>query len=58
MGFMTSEKYRDFHEGVRALLVDKDKNPQWTHKYINQVTQEEIDWFFDRRTENYDHVNL
>ena len=25
MGVMTSNKFRDFHEGVRALLIDKDK---------------------------------
>ncbi|WP_194755861.1 enoyl-CoA hydratase/isomerase family protein [Aliidiomarina indica] len=36
----------DFAEGVRALLIDKDRNPQWSHDTIAAVTQEELDDMF------------
>ena len=39
---------REFFEGVRALLVDKDKNPKWSHKHVNEVKKEEVDFFFNR----------
>lgn len=32
----------DFSEGVRALLVDKDKNPRWQHDSIADVTRAEV----------------
>ena len=32
----------DFAEGIRALLVDKDKNPQWTPTTLDAVTSEQI----------------
>jgi len=44
-GFM---KHTEFFEGVRALLIDKDKNSQWKHKNIFDVKQEEINWFFEQ----------
>jgi len=37
---------REFSEGVRALLVDKDKAPQWRYKNINDVDNKIIEWFF------------
>lgn len=37
----------DFKEGVRALLIDKDKNPQWKYPSINDIPQEFIDGFFN-----------
>ena len=41
-------KHTEFYEGVRALLVDKDKNPQWKHANVNEVTAEDVAYFFDR----------
>lgn len=33
----------DVAEGVRALLVDKDKNPQWQHADVDSVPQADLD---------------
>jgi enoyl-CoA hydratase len=38
----------DFYEGVRALLVDKDKNPQWNPPYLDLVTKNRVVNFFER----------
>lgn len=35
-----------FKEGVRALLIDKDRTPNWQHKNIADVTDEEVEAFF------------
>ena len=39
-------QYPEFSEGVRALLVDKDKTPNWRYENINNVPEETVDWFF------------
>lgn len=44
-GFMD---HGEFFEGVRALLIDKDKSPKWTHKSIDEVTEADVKLFFDR----------
>ncbi len=36
----------DFAEGVRALLIDKDKRPRWRHAAIESVTATEIEACF------------
>ncbi|RUO22569.1 enoyl-CoA hydratase [Aliidiomarina iranensis] len=36
----------DFVEGVRALLIDKDRQPKWTHGSIEEVTADDLDAMF------------
>ena len=40
--------HTEFYEGVRALLVDKDKNPQWKFRSVNDIPREEVEFFFTR----------
>jgi len=32
----------DFIEGVRALLVDKDRKPRWQHAHLGAVTEDDV----------------
>lgn len=36
----------DFREGIRALLIDKDKQPKWQHESVAAVDAETVDAFF------------
>lgn len=42
-------KYPDFYEGIRAALIDKDKQPKWHPARIEDVTEAQIDAFFAPR---------
>ncbi|MDH6197745.1 enoyl-CoA hydratase [Mycobacterium frederiksbergense] len=39
-------KSHDLVEGIRAQLVDKDRNPQWSPASISAVTQADVDAYF------------
>ncbi len=36
----------DFYEGVRSVLIDKDKNPRWVPASLEEVTSESIESYF------------
>lgn len=37
----------DFVEGVRAQLVDRDRQPRWAHSSLAEVTRGEVESFFE-----------
>ncbi|TXS93984.1 enoyl-CoA hydratase/isomerase family protein [Parahaliea maris] len=39
-------RYPEFAEGVRALLIDKDRNPAWQYANSRAVPEELLDGFF------------
>jgi enoyl-CoA hydratase/carnithine racemase len=36
----------DFHDGIRAALVDKDRNPQWQPATLAEVTEQIVESYF------------
>ena len=36
----------DFHEGVRALIIDKDKAPRWQLAHLDEFSDEAVETFF------------
>ncbi|MGI9163946.1 MAG: enoyl-CoA hydratase/isomerase family protein, partial [Mycobacterium sp.] len=41
-----SLRSHDFVEGIRAQLVDKDRNPQWSPSSIAEVTDDDVAQYF------------
>lgn len=39
----------DFFEGVRAVLVDKDRNPRWQPTELSSVTAADVDRYFTKQ---------
>jgi enoyl-CoA hydratase len=37
-----AQEETDFLEGIRAMVIDKDRAPQWKHKSLSEVKIEEI----------------
>ena len=40
-----SQEFGDFQEGIRATVIDKDRNPKWKHDNIKEVTEEDLNLF-------------
>lgn len=40
-------RHTEFAEGVRALIIDKDQNPQWQYKKLSDVCEKTIAPFFE-----------
>lgn len=36
----------DFAEGIRAQVIDKDRNPRWVPATLGEVSRDRVDWFF------------
>ena len=41
-------KTQDFYEGIRSQLIDKDRNPQWSHESPAKVTKAQIERLFKK----------
>jgi len=40
-------EHTEFFEGVRALLVEKTKDPNWKYKKVDDVPRAEVEYFFN-----------
>ena len=40
-------EYGDIIEGVRALIIDKDKQPRWNPPTLGELTAQRVDQFFE-----------
>lgn len=45
LGFL---KTQDFYEGIRAQLIDKDRNPKWSHESVAKVTKAQVERVFKK----------
>ncbi|OMO95577.1 Crotonase superfamily [Corchorus capsularis] len=45
---MQGEVSKDFFEGCRAILLDKDKNPKWEPSKLELVTDSMVDVYFSK----------
>lgn len=43
---------KDFYEGVRALLIDKDQKPSWNPKTLTGVTDKIVNSYFNKLPED------
>ncbi|KAJ1292522.1 hypothetical protein BS78_02G397700 [Paspalum vaginatum] len=50
---------RDFYEGSRAILLDKDRNPKWMPPRLEQVPDEAVEQYFSKIDDpNWEDLNL
>ncbi|MGV8936597.1 MAG: enoyl-CoA hydratase/isomerase family protein [Allorhizobium sp.] len=41
----------DFYEGIRAAIIDKDRNPQWLPHHLSDVTEDSIARYLNPRAQ-------
>eukprot|EP00250_Pteridium_aquilinum_P010699 c19574_g1_i1 orf=564-1679(+) len=49
---------KDFYEGVRAHLIDKDHNPKWSPAYLELVSDDMVDAYFQPFENELDELQL
>lgn len=56
---LRAEVSKDFFEGCRAILVDKDKNPKWEPSKLELISNEMVDQYFSKvDDEEWEDLNL
>jgi 3-hydroxyisobutyryl-CoA hydrolase len=56
---MRGEVSKDFIEGCRALLIDKDKNPKWEPSALELVSDDMVDQYFSKiNDEDWEDLRL
>ena len=53
MYILDSSLRGDFEEGIRSVLIDKDNNPNWKHKTLEEVDMDEIHHVLYERETKY-----
>ncbi|KAL8028423.1 hypothetical protein ABFX02_14G159000 [Erythranthe guttata] len=56
---LRGEISKDFVEGCRAILLDKDKNPKWDPSRLESISDEMVDRYFSKMNEDdWDELQL
>ncbi|PFJ18241.1 3-hydroxyisobutyryl-CoA hydrolase [Bacillus cereus] len=40
-------RHEDFFEGVRSVVIDKDQNPNYKYKHLSDVSEDDVNRFFN-----------
>ncbi|MBA2711286.1 MAG: enoyl-CoA hydratase/isomerase family protein [Tatlockia sp.] len=48
----------DFYEGIRALLVDKDKSPKWQPESLSLIDDAKVQRYFEKMTDDLELVDI
>jgi len=47
--------FGEFSEGVRALLIDRDKSPKWRYSSVEVIDTKVLNWFFESSWSKAEH---